>query len=36
MCDLQFLDDDDWMEMMIGLTEFALKATTLSVHPTKR
>jgi hypothetical protein len=31
-----FLDDDDPIKMMIGLTEFALKVTTLSKHPMKR
>jgi hypothetical protein len=33
---LRFFDDDDQMKTMIGLTEFTLKATTLSVRPTKR
>jgi hypothetical protein len=34
--DLRFFDDDDRMKTMIGLTEFALKAMTLSAHPTMR
>jgi hypothetical protein len=34
--DLRFLDDDDWMKMMIGLTEFALKAMTFGACLTKR
>jgi hypothetical protein len=33
---LQFFDDDDRMKMMIGLTEFVLKATTLGTHLMKR
>jgi hypothetical protein len=33
---LWFLDDDDRMEMMIDLAEFALKATTFGARPTKR
>jgi hypothetical protein len=33
---LQFLDDDDRMKTVIGLTKFALKATTLHARPTKR
>jgi hypothetical protein len=33
---LLFLDDDDQMETVIGLTEFMLKATILSTHLTKR
>jgi hypothetical protein len=36
MRDLQFLDDDDQIETMIDLTEFTLKAVTLSAHPMKR
>jgi hypothetical protein len=34
--DLRFLDDDDQMKMMIDMIEFALKAMTLGVRPTKR
>jgi hypothetical protein len=33
---LWFLDDDDWMNTAIGLTEFVLKATTFGVHSMKR
>jgi hypothetical protein len=33
---LRFLDDDNWMKIAIGLTKFALKATTLHPRPTKR
>jgi hypothetical protein len=33
---LQFLDDDDWMKISIGLTKFALKATTLRARLMKR
>jgi hypothetical protein len=33
---LRFLDDDDRMKMMIGLTELTLKAATLTARPTKR
>jgi hypothetical protein len=36
VCDLRFLDDDDWMKMTIGLMEFVLKAMTLDACPTKR
>jgi hypothetical protein len=36
VCDLRFLDDDDWMKTMIGLTEFVLNVMTLDVHPMKR
>jgi hypothetical protein len=36
--DLQFLDDDDdrMKTTMIGLTEYALKMTTLGAYSTKR
>jgi hypothetical protein len=34
--DLQFFDDDDQIKTTIVLTEFALKAMTLGVRPTKR
>jgi hypothetical protein len=33
---LRFLDDDDWMKMVIDLTEFTLKAMTLDARPPKR
>jgi hypothetical protein len=33
---LRLLDDDDGMETMIDLTEFALKVTTLNVRLTKK
>jgi hypothetical protein len=33
---LRFLDDDDQMKTMIGLTKFTLKATTLYARPMKR
>jgi hypothetical protein len=33
---MRFLDDDDRMKTAIGLTMFALKATTLRARPTKR
>jgi hypothetical protein len=33
---MRFLDDDDRMKTAIGLTKFALKATTLRARPTKR
>jgi hypothetical protein len=33
---LWFLDDDDRVKMMIGLTEFALKVATLGTLPMKR
>jgi hypothetical protein len=33
---LQFLDDEDWMKIAIGLTKFTLKATTLYARPMKR
>jgi hypothetical protein len=32
---LWFLDDNDWVKMMIGLTEFALKVATLGTRPMK-
>jgi hypothetical protein len=33
---LWFLDDDDQIKTTIDLIEFALKAMTLGVRPTKR
>jgi hypothetical protein len=33
---LRFLDDDDRIKTAIGLTEFALKVTTLNARPMKR
>jgi hypothetical protein len=33
---LQFLDDDDRMKTVIGLTKFTLKAMTLGTRPMKR
>jgi hypothetical protein len=36
ICDLRFLDDNERMKMMIGLTGFALKVTTLGACLTKR
>jgi hypothetical protein len=33
---LRFLDDDDRMKTVIGLTKFALKATTLDARSMKR
>jgi hypothetical protein len=34
--DVRFLDDDDRLQTTLGLTEFTLKATTLSVYSMKR
>jgi hypothetical protein len=34
--DLQFLDDNDQVKTTFCLTEFTLKATTLSAHLMKR
>jgi hypothetical protein len=33
---LRFLDDDDRMKMAIGLTKFALRATTIGARLMKR
>jgi hypothetical protein len=33
---MRFLDDDDQIKMMIGLTEFTLNPTTLGARLTKR
>jgi hypothetical protein len=33
---MRFLDDDDQIKMMIDLTKFTLKSTTLGARLTKR